>query len=78
MVANPLECCHSITAAIWQQTAARPGNGFGLRLFSRARKARHISVAVFISQSCKKMHQKSNKDLREPWQSWGLTLGNWD
>lgn len=37
MVANPLECCHSITAAIWQQTAVQPRNGFGLGPLSRAR-----------------------------------------
>lgn len=54
MVANPLECCHSITAAIWQQTAAQPGNGFGLGPFSRARKVRDISVAVFISRAVRK------------------------
>lgn len=36
---------------------------------------RYISVAPFISQSCKKMHQKSNKDLGEPWQSLGASTG---
>lgn len=30
MVAKPLKCCHSMTEAIWQQTAAHCGNGFGL------------------------------------------------